>query len=67
MNEFDEDTAHFVRYGMAVERSRAVFAQVDYSLIKRALIHYAQSGGGLTEQDHSQIGNLLHRLERLDK
>jgi hypothetical protein len=67
MNEFDEDTAHAVRYGMAVERSRAVFAQADYSVIKRALIHYAQSATGLTEREHTQIGNLLHRLERLDK
>lgn len=67
MNEFDEDTAHAVRYGMAVERSRAVFAQTDYALIKRALIFYAQNGTGLTEYEHSQMGNLLHRLERLDK
>lgn len=65
MNEFDEDTAHAVRYGMAVERSRAVFAQTDYALIKRALIFYAQNGTGLTDQEHSQMGNLLHRLERI--
>jgi hypothetical protein len=67
MNEFDEDTAHAVRYGMALQKSRAVFAQTDYALIKRALIHFAQSGTGLTDSEHSQIGNLLHRLERIDK
>jgi hypothetical protein len=68
MNEFDEDTAHAVRYGIAVERSRAVFAQTDYALIKRALIFYAQnSDDGLSQRDHLQMGNLLHRLERLDK
>jgi hypothetical protein len=63
----DEDTAHAVRYGQALERSRAVFAQSDYPLIKRALLFYAQHNGEVTESETSQLGHLLHRLERLDK
>ena len=62
----DEDTAHAVRYGQALERSRAVFAQSDYALIKRALLFYAQHNGEVTESGF-QLGHLLHRLERLDK
>ncbi len=63
----DEDIAHAVSYGKALERSKAVFAQTDYPLIKNALLFYAQHNGQITEAETSAISNLLHRLGRVEK
>ena len=63
----DEDMAHAVSYGRAVERSRAVFAQADYTLIKDALLFYAQHNGQITEAETSAVSNLVHRLGRVSK
>jgi len=61
----DEDMAHAVSYGRAVERSRAVFAQTDYAIIKEALLFYAQHNGQITEAETSAVSNLVHRLGRV--
>lgn len=63
----DEDMAHAVSYGRALERSRAVFAQTDYALIKDALLFYAQHNGQITEAEVSAVSNLVHRLGRVEK
>lgn len=63
----DEDIAHAVNYGKAVERSRAVFAQSDYAMIKTALLFYAQHNGQITEAETSVVSNLVHRLGRVSK
>lgn len=63
----DEDMAHAVSYGRTLERSRAVFAQTDYALIKDALLFYAQHNGQITEAEVSAVSNLVHRLGRVEK
>jgi len=63
----DEDMQHAVNYGKALERSRAVFAQTDYALIKDALLFYAAHQGLTSEAEMSAISNLVHRLGRVDK
>lgn len=63
----DEDMQHAVSYGRALERSRAVFAQTDYTLIKDALLFYAQHNGQITDAQRSGVSNLLHRLGRVEK
>ena len=39
-----------------------VFAQSDIKLIKDALVFYVQHNGNITEQEESQVANLMHRL-----
>lgn len=53
-------------YAQAVERSRAVFAQSDYPLIKDALLFYAHNAN-ITDSESFAISNLIHRLGRVDK
>lgn len=61
----DEEMAHAVSYGKAVERSRAVFAQTDYKLINEALMFYVRHNGDITDPQISAASNLLHRLGRV--
>ena len=39
-----------------------VFAQTDIKLIKDALVFYVRHNGNITEQEESQVVNLMHRL-----
>jgi hypothetical protein len=61
----DEDMAHAITYGAAKERSRAVFAQTDYRLIKDALMFYVRHNGDITDAETTSASNLLHRLGRI--
>ncbi len=46
------------------ERSRAVFSQEDFRLIRTAVTHYLDSVTDETER--RKYGNLYHRLGRVD-
>lgn len=59
----DDDMPYAVEHG----KTRAVFAQSDYKLIKDALLFYAHNYGSITENEASAISNLVHRLGRVDK
>lgn len=61
----DDDMAHAVSYGRALERSRAVFAQTDYKLIKDALMFYAHNKSDVNDSEITAISNLVHRLGRV--
>lgn len=44
------------------EAKGGVFAQADIKLIKDALVFYVRHNGNITEQEESQVVNLMHRL-----
>ncbi len=46
------------------ERSRAVFSQEDFGLIRTAIGHYLEHTKDETER--RKFGNLYHRLGRVD-
>lgn len=39
-----------------------VYAPADVKLIKDALVFYVRHNGNITEQEESQVVNLMHRL-----
>lgn len=39
-----------------------VYAPADVKLIKDALVFYVRHNGSITEQEESQVVNLMHRL-----
>lgn len=39
-----------------------IYAPADVKLIKDALLFYVQHNGNITDQEESQVVNLMHRL-----
>lgn len=48
------------------QKPRAVFADTDYPLIRRAILFYSTYANEVTEEDKKNISRLYHRLGRVD-